>query len=430
MENSKYYVTQIKMEDYLTINKTGKINLCPTYQRPPVKAWTKPPMQNAGLSTIFENLPFPPIHLRITDGELTDEEIKTGLIKFENLKLEALDGQQRTLFYLRVKADEVTPTDEDLSPEAQSIKNKLWSQWTDEEKSKYLQYPVNVYVYPELSDDQASELFARINSGNIKLTAKQSLRGLILPQLRALQEQINHASLSTFAVTDRETILIQVIESLTSEKPDYKDQKEMIKRFANSEIKDETKTKITAKLENLQKIITLTDEDDPNKIAVKRILKRIHVTGLIVSLPETELTELQKNNIIRFFNESGKDASENRKTYNLASTQDTASTSNILTRNRILITIIHEPVRATQIHAPAPTTDATTTKHQADAEHAKTQQQQAQALTDARIQANKAKQQAKADMQTDDTDMQQISKFKQRQAKQSPLPAGRQSDRR
>jgi hypothetical protein len=400
METQKYYVTQIKMEEYLTINKTGNVNLCPTYQRPPVKAWCKPPMQNAGLSTIFENLPFPPIHLRIIEGELTDEEAKTGKIEFSKLKLEALDGQQRTLFYLRTRDNEVLPTDEELSPETQCIKGKLFNQWKDEEKAKFLNYRVNVYVYPELSDDQASELFARINSGNIKLTAKQSLRGLILPQLRILQNLINHPALSGFAITDRETILIQVIESMTAEKPDYKDQKALIKRFAGIEITEPMKLNIMNKLDSLKKVITSSGDDDPNKTAIKRMSKRIHTTGLIVSLPAF-VNELQVNNVIRFFNESGKEASTNRKTYNQAATQDTASTANILTRKQTLEKIINEPVRQTitEVHKPAPATDASAAKHAADAEYAEAEKAKAKKALDAKIaEERRAKQEAQKDI--------------------------------
>lgn len=109
------------------------------------------------VDTILRDLPVPKIYMR----SFIDRDTK-------KTRREVVDGQQRLRAIIDFAADKIT-----LSSRAKEFSGKKFSTLSDEEKDQFLQYPLSVDHLANANDQLVLEIFARLNSYNVKLNAPE-----------------------------------------------------------------------------------------------------------------------------------------------------------------------------------------------------------------------------------------------------------------
>ncbi|MEM6827673.1 MAG: DUF262 domain-containing protein [Pseudomonadota bacterium] len=109
------------------------------------------------IDTILRDLPVPKIYMR----SLIDRDSR-------RTRREVVDGQQRLRAIIDFAADKIT-----LSSRAKEYAGKKFSTLTDDEKDQFLQYALSVDHLANADDQLVLEIFARLNSYNVKLNAPE-----------------------------------------------------------------------------------------------------------------------------------------------------------------------------------------------------------------------------------------------------------------
>nr|WP_255548021.1 DUF262 domain-containing protein [Erythrobacter ani] len=109
------------------------------------------------IDTILRDLPVPKIYMR----SFIDRDSK-------RTRREVVDGQQRLRAIIDFAADKIT-----LSSRAKEFAGKKFSTLDDEKKDRFLQYALSVDHLANADDQLVLEIFARLNSYNVKLNAPE-----------------------------------------------------------------------------------------------------------------------------------------------------------------------------------------------------------------------------------------------------------------
>ena len=189
MENWNILRTTYKVADFLSWQKSGQLQLSPSFQRRPV--WSKS-MKSYFIDTIVRDLPIPIIFIRD----------QTNPDTFETIRL-VVDGQQRLRTVLSfIEPDCLKDLNEDRDIfrvkkiHNEEIGDKDFKELPKNVKQRILDYPFSVHVLPSnISDPLVLQIFSRMNSTGVKLNAqelrnanyfgefKQIIYGLALEQL-------------------------------------------------------------------------------------------------------------------------------------------------------------------------------------------------------------------------------------------------------
>jgi hypothetical protein len=411
MESQTEYTTKnMTIKDLIALNAENKLELGTYYQRPEQAAWKKPERTDMLLDSILRGWHIQPLHVR---------ETTTG-------KVEMLDGKQRTTAIFRIFSD-IAKIELENGIAGEDIAGKSFSMFPETWREKFLNYPLEMVYHAGLDDDQIVDYFGRLQKG-IPLNAAQCLRGDFIKRLQAtgiiaLLEKIDPCPAKERM--NYETIALQLFES-HNPTPSWKG-KEYINRFIKSPDVSKIAEKIKIQLANLEKIITVGKTDPEYKKALKRMLKKVHVPSIVINLSTEEVNEDQINDywnrLAKFYEMERDDKTEQRKTYDTASTADSASESNIKIRIDTIRQVLTAPLVIKDTNPPAPQTDATEEKLNADKAFIEDQKAKAQKALNAKIEAaKKAKEQAlqdiKEDEDADEDEQPKQSKFMQRKAKE------------
>ena len=158
--------TTFSIGDFLSWQKTGTLELSPSFQRRPV--WTKP-QKSYLVDTIYRGLPVPIIFLR----ERTDVETLSTI-------REVVDGQQRLRTVISFISPEslnnLTERDEFVVQKKHNsdIANFSFAKFSSAMKKRLLSYQFSVHVLPsDTSDADVLSIFARMNSTGSKLNDQE-----------------------------------------------------------------------------------------------------------------------------------------------------------------------------------------------------------------------------------------------------------------
>jgi len=145
---------QFRISDFVEwhSNKTLVINR--DFQRGSV--WT-PGAKIYLIDTILRGLPIPKIYMR----SFIDRDTK-------KTKREVVDGQQRLRAIIDFVSDRIT-----LSSRAKEFKGLKFSTMDPDDQDKFLQYPIAVDQLVNADDQLVLDVFARLNSYNVKLNAPE-----------------------------------------------------------------------------------------------------------------------------------------------------------------------------------------------------------------------------------------------------------------
>jgi len=160
--------TQYRVSDFLSWQRSGTLNLSPSFQRRPV--W-KPDAKSYFVDTVIRGLPVPLIILR---------EKRSDISRLEPVR-EVVDGQQRlrTLFaYIDASLlKDYNPRTDGflLLPEHnEEFAGRPFKSLPPEIQQSILDYEFSVHILPAGTDDrEVLGIFARLNSTGVKLTPQE-----------------------------------------------------------------------------------------------------------------------------------------------------------------------------------------------------------------------------------------------------------------
>lgn len=141
---------QFRISDFIEWHDAKSLKLNPDFQRGSV--WT-PAARILLIDTILRGLPVPKIFIR----SKIDRDSKRAV-------REVVDGQQRLRAIIDFAADKIT-----LSKRAREFAGFKFSTLSDELQDHFLQYPLAVDQLVNADDRLVLDIFARLNSYNVKL---------------------------------------------------------------------------------------------------------------------------------------------------------------------------------------------------------------------------------------------------------------------
>ncbi|WP_408587723.1 DUF262 domain-containing protein [Novosphingobium sp.] len=145
---------QFRISDFLEWNSSKSLKLNPDFQRGSV--WT-PTARIMLIDTILRDLPIPKIFIRSKIDTTTKRTIR-----------EIVDGQQRLRAIIDFSDDKIT-----LSKRAKEFEGYKFSSLPLELQERFLSYPLAVDQLVNADDTTVLDIFARLNSYNVKLNAAE-----------------------------------------------------------------------------------------------------------------------------------------------------------------------------------------------------------------------------------------------------------------
>lgn len=145
---------QFRITDFIAWRDAKALKLNPEFQRGSV--WS-PAARIMLIDTILRDLPVPKIFIRSKIDKITKSSIK-----------EIVDGQQRLRAILDFADDKIT-----LSKRTKEFSGYKFSTLSDELQEKFLSYPLAVDQLINAKDEVVLDIFARLNSYNVKLNAPE-----------------------------------------------------------------------------------------------------------------------------------------------------------------------------------------------------------------------------------------------------------------
>lgn len=145
---------QFNVSDFLDWDEQKQLKVNQDFQRR--KVWTDAASAYL-IDTILRGLPIHKVYIRTIQDLKRKKAIR-----------EIVDGQQRVAAIIKFAADKLT-----LTKRTNEFAGKTYSELDPELQSKFLSYPIAVEQLIDASDDDVLEIFARLNSYNVKLNAAE-----------------------------------------------------------------------------------------------------------------------------------------------------------------------------------------------------------------------------------------------------------------
>lgn len=145
---------QFRISDFLEWHNSKVLILNPDFQRGSV--WS-PPARIMLIDTILRDLPIPKVFIRSKIDRVSKKTMR-----------EVVDGQQRLRAIIDFANDKIT-----LSKRAKEFAGRKFSTLDVEFQDKFLEYPLAVDQLINATDEKILDIFARLNSYNVKLNAPE-----------------------------------------------------------------------------------------------------------------------------------------------------------------------------------------------------------------------------------------------------------------
>jgi hypothetical protein len=154
----KAEITSYSVVDLLSWQESGALEVSPKFQRRSV--WNTA-AKSYFIDSILLDYPIPPIHIRMTPGR-NNRTVR-----------EVIDGQQR----IRAVFDFIA-NGYRISPSVSSaFGGKLYGGLTAVQSDRLKYFSFNVYQYKALSDSEVLDMFARLNTYSVQLSAQELRNG-------------------------------------------------------------------------------------------------------------------------------------------------------------------------------------------------------------------------------------------------------------
>ena len=145
--------------DFLTWEEVGALALTPKFQR---RAVWKTPARSYFIDSLLQDIPVPPIFLRVTQSRDRKRTVR-----------EVIDGQQRLRAVLDYVVDKFA-----LSRSVVKLHGgKRFSELDEDSQDKIRRYSFGCEIFQSISDAEVLEIFARVNTYSVRLNAQELRNG-------------------------------------------------------------------------------------------------------------------------------------------------------------------------------------------------------------------------------------------------------------
>lgn len=202
-----------------------------------------------------------------------------------------LDGKQRSNAFSSFVKDEFALDDvvfNDADGNEIDISGKKFSELTEDQKDVILDTSLTIYYYNDLTEDQESDLFFRLNNGS-KLTAIQKARANC-PSIKMISEIANHPLFVDGMLSDKacaakinEQLVVQSYLMLTEDEPCL-DNKIVRDKMAEMRLTEEDKTKLVSIFDLVKSVHDYIIADDSDETLNKKIAKKLYTRTHMISL--------------------------------------------------------------------------------------------------------------------------------------------------
>lgn len=169
-------ITSYSVVDLLSWQESGALQISPKFQRRSV--WTTP-AKGHFIDSILLDYPIPPIHIRLAN----DESGRTVR--------EVIDGQQR----IRSVFDFIAGAFRIPKAVSQHWGGKSYEQLSDEDRELLNLFSFTVYQYKKLSDAEVLDMFSRLNTYSVSLSAQELRNGKWFGEFKRLSYSLATESL-------------------------------------------------------------------------------------------------------------------------------------------------------------------------------------------------------------------------------------------
>lgn len=172
----KSEITSYSVVDLLSWQESGSLRISPKFQRRSV--WATP-AKGHFIDSILLEYPIPPIHIRLA----TDDAGRTVR--------EVIDGQQR----IRSVFDFIAGRFRIPQAVSRTWGGMSFDQLSDEQREQLRLFSFTVYQYKKLSDIEVLDIFSRLNTYSVSLSAQELRNGKWFGQFKRLSYSLAADSL-------------------------------------------------------------------------------------------------------------------------------------------------------------------------------------------------------------------------------------------
>jgi hypothetical protein len=319
----------ITVSDLYDLNQNNLLDSSMAYQRPEQAHWKKPAVADSFIMSVFRGWYLQPIQVRIVDGIY-----------------QLADGKQRTALFMRVLGDIYSPVG--LVDEWEVLNGKTFSFWPKTYQDTFKSALIDLKVLDLPDDSDLVSYFVCVNRGGVPLTVAGAKRGQFTDKLTALSSVIKSPIWAECGIKglDVEKIIMQLCMSEKSESPDYSS-KTLIDWFIAYDMKSAVVSRLESAVDKFASIVAVNDgleDESPDKIAFKRILKTTHIESVLYGLLTggfyaVDSADLHLN-LVQFFGQDKRGGGAERVSYIESSSQATATTASILNRHDIIASVL------------------------------------------------------------------------------------------
>lgn len=351
-----FFTTRAILDD---IDK-NRVNADRPYQRELKTHWLNKEVMDKFINTILNGWPLPSFFAVVNNEDNT-------------ISIDLIDGKQRLSALNRVFTDKYIYTGSEKSAPEDSFEilpfddliNKPFSLWNDKYTKLFLDYLLTFVNCFDMSEDQQSELFFRLNKGGILLSGLEASRGKIIGKLNQYTSGLNHETWKGYKRNEKEAIILQTLNYMECKESSNFKSRELIKWFmAYIPTKESIETLYT-KVCLLDKILLVGCEGW--EAAGKRLSKKIHIQTILSTLTGSEIPEDSSLSLLSFFEQTGESRSDVRIEYNEACHSNTASSENIVIRVNCLTKVLSNDNTCKAKEIIKPIKEKTLTKKEAAA---------------------------------------------------------------
>jgi len=321
---------QVAIKELVSMKKGDKLDTSTIYQRKAgVGLWKKTEHIDKFIMSVFKGWFLQPFQWR-----------KIG----EN-RYEVVDSLQRTTAITNLCSDTYIP--KGLPEPFEHLNGVKFSEWPKLDQDNFLNKKILI-VLIDTPNDTIIDYYVDVNKGLVPLTNAQAKRGKYSKHLIMLENIIKHDFWDqkpvSLDVTDRETVIMQIINSMKSDFPDHTS-KIMVDWFVDWKYESKVKDLLGNKLNTFNSIIDLgmETEDIENYKIMQRFCKRIHIESILYVLTGKENKEQVKiiyDNLMKFFGTPKQNWPKDRHYYKDATFNDTSSHGSIITRHEIMQRVV------------------------------------------------------------------------------------------
>ena len=287
--------------------------------------------QSLFIDSLIRNYPVPAMYTIKTDRD-APECCKKGSKIFD-----CIDGKQRCEAIRKFRMNELTLTGLD----DEELNGLTYEGLSEEQKDAFDSYPLTVYFFTEITDDEVSEMMSRLNNGkpltgveNARIKAKdfESIRALSNHAL--FWENMTEAAIKGY---NNEDVVVKTVLQVFENQFELST-KNVKNAYERLSLDNDGRTRLERLFDTVRETLNIV-KNTVKKALYRKVVKKTNLVGVIYFVSQNEGANVDElaAYIAKFFDDEPSQAlAVSRNRYNEASTDGTNHASNVEARNAAL----------------------------------------------------------------------------------------------